>query len=63
MKDLDYTITIRIPIKAHDNIDARIKAKTILEDKGFWSDDNIKLQKMNKSGPPDGVDLLWPKES
>jgi hypothetical protein len=66
MNDLkDYQLTIRIPIKAIDDPDARVRAKSVLgdfraagllglEDTGGVSE---KLQRLELNKPPTKVDL------
>jgi hypothetical protein len=56
----DYLLTIRIPFKTQDDVDARREAKVIIEDStiAFKGDlPEYKLQRLNPGKPPDKVEL------
>ena len=50
----DFQITIKIPIKANDDVDARIQARKILEEKGIEKE-NAKLQRVHERKAPEGI--------
>jgi hypothetical protein len=58
----DYLLTIRIPVKAIDDLDARVHAKSILGDfrtSGLLGLDGAseKLQRLDPGKPPVGIAL------
>jgi hypothetical protein len=56
MQDKKYQIIIRMPIKAVDDIDARIKAQDIIRDVDLGGAE-FKLQEVIENGPPRGVQI------
>lgn len=54
MEKKDFLITVRIPIKANDDVDARLQARKILEEKGIEKE-NAKLQRVYENKAPEGI--------
>jgi hypothetical protein len=55
----DYLLTIRIPFKTQDDVDARREANSIIKNSDiYWSEFiEYKLQRLNPGKPPDKVEL------
>ena len=56
----DYLLTIRIPFKCEDDVDARKKAKALMADSTGALKEEItgyKLQRLNLGKPPDKVEI------
>jgi hypothetical protein len=56
----DYLLTIRIPFKCEDDVDARKKAQALMADsKGAFKEEisGYKLQRLNTGKPPEKVEI------
>ena len=55
----EYLLTIRVPFKTEDDVDARREAKTMLENStlAFKDKPEIKLQRLNPGKPPDKIEI------
>jgi hypothetical protein len=56
----DYLLTIRIPFKCEDDVDARKKAQALIKDseKDFKGEiSGYKLQRLNPGKPPEKVGI------
>jgi hypothetical protein len=57
---LEYLLTIRIPFKCEDDVDARKEVRTLLEDSTIVFKGDVpeyKLQRLNQGKPPEKVAL------
>jgi hypothetical protein len=55
---MDYQIIIKVPFEAIDDIEARTKAKDIIQDPvRYLNKDNIKFQRVHKDKAPEGIPL------
>lgn len=50
----DFQILVKIPIKANDDVDARLQTRKILEEKGIQKEE-AKLQRVYKDRTPEGI--------
>lgn len=53
----DYMLIIKIPLKALDDIEAREKAKVIIQNKNISDESDVKLQEVFKNQSPRKVVL------
>jgi hypothetical protein len=56
----DYLLTIRIPFKCEDDVDARKEVRTLIEDSTIAFKGDIpeyKLQRLNTGKPPEKVEI------
>jgi|WetSurMetagenome_2_1015567.scaffolds.fasta_scaffold635315_2 hypothetical protein len=54
----DYLLTIRVPFKCEDDVDARKEAKALIEDSDIAFKGDVpeyKLQRLNSGKPPEKV--------
>jgi hypothetical protein len=56
----DYLLTIRIPFKCEDDVDARKETKALIEDSTIVFKGDVpeyKLQRLNPGKPPEKVEI------
>ena len=60
----NYAVTIRLPFKEVDTLEARLHARAILNDLGIRDDEIqfVKLQQVFDGKAPEKIDLLWQKK-
>ena len=57
MEQYEYLLTVRVPLKALDDPDARSKALKVLADADIPGDNKVKLQRLEKGKEPTGIKL------